>query len=215
MDNIKNIVFDLGGVLVDLNKQRCMDAFQRIGARDIIPYVRDHRTEDLFLDIELGRINRRQFCEEVRRICYSTTRDEDIVWAWNQLLVGISNIKLQRLNELRRTYRLFLLSNTNEMHWEKCADEMFSYQHYSADDLFEKIFLSYEYGMAKPNPAIYEITVLEADIDPTRTLYIDDLNSNCNVARRMGFKVFQESTGTDWLNLFKEPEKPDGKKELK
>ena len=84
----KNIIFDLGCVLVGLNAERCIKAFKEIGCGAIATYVEEHRTEDLFLDTELGYISQAEFCDEVRRLSNSTTSDDDIVWAWNQLLTG-------------------------------------------------------------------------------------------------------------------------------
>ena len=121
--NIKNIIFDLGGVLVGLNPERCINAFREIGCGVLASYVEEHRTEDLFLETELGRIGEGEFCNEVRRIAHTDTPDKDIVWAWNQLLTGIPHEKLLRLARLKQQgYRLFLLSNTNSMHWNRCRD---------------------------------------------------------------------------------------------
>ena len=117
---IKNIIFDLGGVLVGLNPERCINAFREIGCGVLASYVEEHRTEDLFLETELGHIDEGEFCNEVRRIAHTDTPDKDIVWAWNQLLTGIPHEKLLRLARLKQQgYRLFLLSNTNSMHWTR------------------------------------------------------------------------------------------------
>ena len=125
--NIKNIIFDLGGVLVGLNPERCINAFREIGCGVLASYVEEHRTEDLFLETELGRIGEGEFCNEVRRIAHTDTPDKDIVWAWNQLLTGIPHEKLLRLARLKQQgYRLFLLSNTNSMHWNRCRDYFFT-----------------------------------------------------------------------------------------
>ena len=200
LDGIRNIVFDLGKVLVDLDKDRCIEAFNRIGAQRVATYVEEHRTEDLFLKIEVGEMSVHEFCNEVRRLSACSALDGDIVWAWNQLLTGISEEKLKKLIEVRRAgYRTFLLSNTNEMHWHKCAEDYFPYKHYVAEDYFEKIFLSNEKGLAKPSTAIFEQVVLEADINPLETVFIDDLPANCDTARNMGFRTFRETSGTDWL----------------
>ena len=100
--NIKNIIFDLGGVLVGLNPERCINAFREIGCGVLASYVEEHRTEDLFLETELGRIGEGEFCNEVRRIAHTDTPDKDIVWAWNQLLTGIPHEKLLRLARLKQ-----------------------------------------------------------------------------------------------------------------
>ena len=100
-DNIKNIIFDLGGVLVGLDPKRCIEAFRKVGCGVLANYVEEHRTEDLFLDTELGRISQEEFCNEVRRLSLTDTEDKDIVWAWNQLLTDIPVSKLRLLQRLR------------------------------------------------------------------------------------------------------------------
>lgn len=198
--SIRNIIFDLGGVLVDLDSRSCIEAFEQIGARHVATYVREHRTADLFLDIELGHMTQAEFCNEVRRIGRCQAEDTDIVWAWNQLLTQIADEKKQRLIDLRQHYRLFLLSNTNRMHWHKCVDELFAYGHFGVDDYFEQVFLSYEMHLAKPDRAIYEQVLNQAQLQPAETLFIDDTEVNCLAADRIGIRTLQETTGRDWLN---------------
>jgi len=130
MTGIRNIIFDFGGVIVDLDKQRCLQAFQKLGLKDIASYVSEHRCEDLFFDMEIGRIGVEEFCQEARRITNSNVSDEQIIWAWNELLGDIAPWKIERLKELKKHYRLFLLSNTNPIHWHKCDKEL--------DGIFEK-----------------------------------------------------------------------------
>ena len=202
-ENIKNIVFDLGGVLADLDADRCIDAFEKIGCPKVAEYVKEHRTEDLFLDFELGRITAHKFCDEVRLISQSTVSDEDITWAWNQLLVGIRPEKLEKLAELRKRFRLLLLSNTNEMHWAKAAEDFFPYGSFVAEDFFRGgIYLSNIMGLAKPDPKIFTAMAAGSGINPQETLFIDDMEENVSAAESLGFNVFKENSGTDWLQLF-------------
>ena len=127
----KNIIFDLGRILVGLDNERCIAAFERVGLEKIAFYVREHRVEDLFLAAEVGDITTPQFCDEVRRLCQCSVPDADIIWAWNELLTGIPDAKKEALLALRRSgHRLFLLSNTNFMHWDKCAADFFPYDKY-------------------------------------------------------------------------------------
>lgn len=199
---IKNIIFDLGGVLVDLDGERCMDAFGKIGAAEIVEYVRDHRTEDLFWDAEVGNITLWQFCDEVRRISGCKAYNEDIVWAWNQLLGKITDERKQRLLDLKaKGFRLFLLSNTNYMHWQYCAEELFPYKHYIAEDYFEHIFLSYQMHKAKPNADIYTQVLAESGIEPDETLFIDDSKENCDAAEKLGIITLQNTEPDLWLKL--------------
>ena len=198
--DIKNIIFDMGGVLVGLDAARCAAAFREIGCGKIVAYVEEHRTEDLFLDTELGRIDTHAFCDEVRRICCSDTSDERIVWAWNELLVATPKEKLSRLAKLKEQgYRLFLLSNTNAMHWQRCRDDFFTADGLSADDYFERVFLSFEMHLAKPSPGIFLEALREADIDAASTLFIDDSEVNCRAAESVGINALVENTGHRWL----------------
>lgn len=202
MQGIKNIIFDLGVVLVALDKQRCVAAFEQIGAGDVASYVREHRTADLFLDIETGRMTTADFCNEVRRMACCTAKDEEIVWAWNQLLVGISDKKKQQLLTLKEDYRLFLLSNTNDMHWQKCANDFFPYHGCTVNDYFEGIYLSYEMQLSKPCSQIFSEVLKSSGLQPGETLFIDDLKENCEAAARLGIGVMHETTGSDWIEAW-------------
>ena len=196
---IKNIVFDLGGVLVGLDSQRCIKAFEEIGCGEVAGYVRDHRVEDLFLEQELGRISTRQFCDEVRRICCCTASDEQISWAWNELLGPVSDEKLALLESLSGKYRLFLLSNTNDIHWQKSATDFFHCDDIRCRKYFEQLFLSYEIHLAKPQREIFEYVRDTAGIVPEETVFIDDSLVNCMSAAAVGYQTIHETSGTDWM----------------
>lgn len=199
--HIKNIVFDLGGVLCGLDAERCIRAFHQIGAEEVAVYVEEHRVEDLFLQSELGYITTEEFCEEVRRITQRPIDDEKIVWAWNELLTGITDERLQAVLELSKKYRLFVLSNTNDMHWKKweassllpLKGEVFK------DGVFEKCFLSYELHLAKPQREIFEAVLQQADIKADETLFIDDSLKNCQAAEALGIHTYHNHHINDWL----------------
>ena len=199
--HIKNIVFDLGGVLCGLDAERCIRAFHQIGAEEVAVYVEEHRVEDLFLQSELGYITTEEFCEEVRRITQRPIDDEKIVWAWNELLTGITDERRQAVMELSKTYRLFILSNTNDMHWKKweassllpLKGEVFK------DGVFEKCFLSYELHLAKPQREIFEAVLQQADIKADETLFIDDSLKNCQAAEALGIHTYHNHHINDWL----------------
>lgn len=203
LDGIKNIVFDFGGVLVDLDGDRCVEAFHKIGCENVAAYVEEHRVEDLFLDFEVGAINSHQFCNEVRNICCCNVMDEDITWAWNELLVGIKPEKLDLLHRMKSEYRLYALSNINEMHWEKTAELFAAYKNRVAEDYFRGgIYLSFLMHRSKPQPEIFAEMAADAGFNVGETLFIDDRKENVSAAENIGFKVFHETTGTTWMNLF-------------
>jgi glucose-1-phosphatase len=198
-ETIKNIIFDLGGVLVGLDSARCINAFRHIGCDDVAVYVEQHRTEDLFLDIELGRATTQDFCQEVRTMSHCAATDSEIVWAWNQLLTSVAAEKKARLKELAGQYRLFLLSNTNEMHWLKCRDELLPSDGCGGANYFERVFLSYEMQKKKPDADIFQQVLHDAGISAAETLFIDDSADNCRTAASLGMATLHETTGGDWL----------------
>lgn len=193
---IRNLIFDFGGVLVDLDRRRCIDAFKRIGAGAVAAYVDECRQEDMFHDLEAGLTGVAGFCEAVRLACPGcTASDADISDAWNALLTGIPPRRLQRLDELRRDYRLVLLSNTNPIHWWKSVADYFTVCGKTVADYFERTFLSYEMRMLKPDEAIYRRVLAETGMAADETLFIDDSAANCAGAERAGLHALHVDLG--------------------
>ncbi len=199
--NIKNIIFDMGGVLILLNPARCVDAFRAVGARKTAAYVRDFRTEDLFLDIETGKMTTDEFCREVRRIDDIDVSNEAITAAWNALLEPSDEVRRTALLALRRRgYRLFLLSNTSAVHWEYASRELIPAAGATVGDYFERCFLSFETGKRKPSPEIYIETLCVAGIAASETLFIDDSETNLLAAEKLGIGTFHERQEHSWTD---------------
>ena len=181
---IRNIVLDWGGILIDLDEQRSINEFHRIGAFKVADYVEYCRVEDMFLRLELGQIDTAQFCLEAREQdpAYEGS-DEALCHAWNVLLSGIPENRLRRLEELKDRCRLFLLSNTNEIHWE------YARRWWQPEDYFEKIFLSYEMHQVKPDKEIFLQMLQEGGMKAEETLFIDDSKRNCEAAAALGIQT--------------------------
>lgn len=202
--DLKNVIFDVGGVLIDLHPDRSIAAFGEIGCREIKQYIEQHRTEDLFLDIELGRISTHEFCDEVRRICSSDMNDEDIVEAWCRMIGHFDNAKRRILDDLKRSgLRLFMLSNTNEMHWECCMREFADSHAGCATDCMDGVFLSHEMHLAKPDPEIFRVLLRQTGISPSQTLFIDDSLDNCRAAGSLGIHTLHAVPDADWIVTLK------------
>ena len=198
---IRNIIFDFGCVLVDLDKQRCVEAFRNIGAESISAYVDECRQEDLFHDLETGKTGVEEFCDEVRRKAPACTADNDtICGAWNSLLTGIPRRRIEKIVSLKGQYRLFILSNTNTIHWRKAVDEYFPMDGMTVDDYFEKVFLSYRMHAVKPDSEIFLRTLREAGIKANETLFIDDSQANCRAAASLGIRTMHVTGGDEWLD---------------
>lgn len=196
---MRNIIFDFGGVLVNLDRKRCIDAFTRIGAGAIAGYVDECRQEDLFHDLEVGDTGVGQFCDAVRQACGGcNATDEDICRAWDALLTGIPRRRLDKLAELKRDFRLVLLSNTNPIHWRKAVDDYFTQGGLNVNYYFEKTYLSYEMRMLKPDEEIYRKVLDSSGMDAGDTLFIDDSKANCAAAERLGITSMHVTCGDEW-----------------
>lgn len=207
MDNllsgIRNIVFDFGGVLVDLDRERCISAFENLGVN-----VRDalgkYTQSGVFSSLEKGDITDEDFCDALRQIAgRPDVSDRKISDAWDEFLTGIPTERLECLASLRDKYHLFLLSNTNRIHWTLATNDLFLYHGLTVDYYFEKMYLSYKMGMLKPSPEIYKAALADAHIAAEKTLFIDDSEANCKAAATEGMRVFHSQESGDWMKLFK------------
>lgn len=200
---IKNLIIDFGGVLIDLDRKRCIENFKKLGFANVEDYLNIFHQQGVFMDQEKGLITPVEFRNEVRDIMGKIVSDKQIDAAWNSFLVNIPTYKLDLLLKLREKYVVYLLSNTNEIHWKWSCKHAFPYRTFKAEDYFEKIYLSYEMKMVKPDPEIFKAVIEDADINPKETFFIDDSDSNCKVAQELGISTYTPQAGEDWSHLFK------------
>ena len=188
----KNIIFDLGNVLVKLNPEGCIGAFKAIGMGELVDSNPQSEGMKLMSKLGVGMITTEEFCEAARKLTGTDVTNEEIIDAANKMLVVIPDYKKERLLQLKKAgYRLFLLSNTIDIHRENWGKHLFPYQNYGVEDYFEQCFLSQRMHLAKPNARIYEEVIRQANIHPDETLFIDDLKENCEAAEKLGIHTFQ------------------------
>lgn len=200
MEGIKNLIIDFGGVIINLTRNRCVEAFESFG----VPDVRDCilNSKDLFMQIEMGTITSAEF-GRYRHLTQQRLTDEQIDAAWIAMLDDIPAYKLDLLMDLRSRYNTMLLSNTNEIHWQWAEKNSFAYKGHHAEDFFGKIYLSYELNMVKPNADIFEYVLKDAGINPEETLFLDDAVPNCRTAEALGIRTYTPQPREDWSHLFK------------
>jgi putative hydrolase of the HAD superfamily len=192
MSNTKNILLDLGAVLLNIDVNKLKPAFEDLGVKDF-NHVQQQLTEaNLFDDLETGKISPDSFCETIRTASNLPLKDADIITAWNTLLLDFREDTMHFLIQLRKNYKLYLLSNTNAIHLEQFYKQLYQQLgNTTLDFYFDKLFYSHLIGMRKPDAAIYDFVLKDAGISAAETLFIDDLKLNTNAAAALGFQIHQ------------------------
>jgi HAD superfamily hydrolase (TIGR01509 family) len=189
MQGVKNIIFDLGGVILNLDNQRTEDAFVALGVKNFREYFGHGFAASFFKDYEVGRIDDRQFIDAVRQLTGLAVPDQSIIDSWNALLLDFPAERIQLLTELRKKYRLFLFSNTNAMHLAALRQTWSgTFGEGSLDDHFEKTYYSHLLGMRKPDRESFEHILRENQLIGSETLFVDDAIVNVEGAELAGLK---------------------------
>ncbi len=184
---IKNIIFDYGNVIFDIDHQLTIKAFQDLGLQHDKDFFGHLKQNPLFDDFEKGNVTAAEFRDKVRDIAQQAFSDETIDTAWNTLLLGIRDGYLDYLLELKPKYRTFLLSNNNEIHYNwinNYLQQQFDVENMSP--FFEKDYYSHLMKMRKPNADIFEFVLHEQQLNPSETLFIDDSPQHLETAKRLG-----------------------------
>jgi putative hydrolase of the HAD superfamily len=192
MAEIKNIVFDLGAVLLNIDYNRTRSAFIDLGYTDFDKMYSQARGNDFFDRLETGHLPDAAFYEYVLSIGNGKVTQEQVMHAWNSMLLDFRGESLNFLKQLSSKYKLFLLSNTNAIHKE--VFEIILQKQTGAaslDTYFTKAYFSHLVGMRKPNEDIFRFVLSDAGIIAEETLFIDDLDKNIEAARKLGFKTHQ------------------------
>lgn len=199
MTKIKNIVFDLGGVLIDLSHDQAVRRFEEIGVVDAAQLLDPYEQKGIFLEVENGTITADEYCQKLREHTGKDLSYEEIKHAWLGFIVDVPQYKLDHLLELREHYNVYLLSNTNPIIQEGWArTDQFSAAGRPIGDYFDKMYTSYEVGVTKPDRKIFDYMIADSGLIPSETLFVDDAKSNVEVGRNLGFQAYQPANGEDW-----------------
>lgn len=190
-NKIKNIIFDLGDVIINIDVPRAAQSFATLSGLDLKEVLDIFQQNELFRQFETGRLDATAFRGYVRQILRNEGwADGDLDKAWNSLLLDIPPQRIEMLQKLAKKYRLFLLSNTSSIHIAKVNEILHETSGVARlDDLFEKIYLSYEMGIMKPDTEIYERVLEDAGLVAEETLFLDDNADNIAAAGTLGIKT--------------------------
>ena len=186
MNEIKNVIFDLGGVLVDLDIERCTAAFRALDMPRVADLINPYYPAEMIGRLERGDISFREACDEMRRL---DGRPE------------VTDSEIRRLREAG--VRTYVLSNNNPAAMVAIRGA-FTADGHTMDDYFDKIYLSYELHELKPSEAIFRKVIADSGVIPSETLFIDDGRKNVDAAQALGFAVYMPAPGEDFGHLFEE-----------
>jgi len=185
---IKNIVFDLGDVILNIDVPLASSSFGKLSGREQHEILTLFKEKELFRLFETGLVDEDAFRNTIRELLEFPDWSEEIIdTAWNSLLLDIPPARIELIKELGKNYRLFLLSNTSSIHIKQVNKILHAASGVEKlDDLFEKVYLSYEMGLMKPDPAIYLQVLEESGLIAEETLFLDDNADNIAAASKLG-----------------------------
>lgn len=188
--NITTLIFDLGGVLINLDLERCIQNFKDLGLQNFEQHLSLFGQKGFFLKFEKGQISVPEFRDEIRKLCPNPLTDEQIDAAWCSFLCDIPLYKLNMLMELKRNFKLLLLSNTNALHIEVATANEFARVGKSITAIFDSCYYSYRMGMAKPDAEIFEALLADASVQASECLFLDDGPKNIDAANALGIQTY-------------------------
>lgn len=186
--DIDNFIFDFGGVLYQIDTDISVKKLCKLSSN---PFLRekgmfqDYSNYQLFNDYECGRISTEQFLKKVKEEFSLNISDEEIISIWNETLIGLYENSIQMIKRFKKCGKIFLFSNTSEIHYTKFypeCTELF--------ELFDECFFSFKIGLRKPDPASFNYIIAKHSLVPTRTLFIDDFIKNIEGAKYVGLNVY-------------------------
>lgn len=198
------IVFDLGGVVIDLDRERCIRAFQALGYARIVADLDQYTQKGEFFLLESGLITQAQFMDTMRPRCPRAKDDVTIQNAFNEFLVDLPVERLRAIRALRSRCRTFALSNTNPIMYNSWIDRAFRADGLAIGDYFDGIIASFQEHVCKPDTRIFEVLLDRYALDPTRVLYLDDAPANVEAARSVGLQAVHVTPGHDMLAIINE-----------
>ena len=197
--NINTIIFDFGGVIVRLSSDEAVRRFRELGLADAQQRLDKYHQSGIFGDLEEGKITAGEFQDQLSRLVGRTLTHQECAYAWQGYAAEVPGNVLKALTELRRKgYRLLLLSNTNPFMMEWAMSSRFDGKGHPVNDYFDKLYLSYQLKMMKPDERVFRQLLMDEDLTPGEVVFIDDGPRNVAVASQLGMTTICPGEDDDW-----------------
>lgn len=203
-NDITAIIFDLGGVVLNLDMELTFNAFAQMGIDSKQLLYMSGGPDGIIGEYEKGLISSEEFLRRIISLIPGNVAQDDIVSAWNKMLLNLPPSRIELLQSIKQNYPIYLLSNTNEIHveaFEKGVEKEFGYP--VLNEIFTETYYSCRMGMRKPDVEIYRFVTDKHDLDPKRTLFIDDNSENVTGAIKAGLQGLHLKPGNTIEQLFR------------
>jgi putative hydrolase of the HAD superfamily len=201
MKNSKVIIFDLGAVILNINYQNTIDEFTKLGIKNASSFYSKKVQTDLFNQIETGKITAEKFLTELQKETNNATINQ-VKDAWNSMLLDLPNERLKLIKSLKNKYRIYLLSNTNNIHIDAFKKQLGNAKWEDFCNLFDKMYLSHEVGLRKPNAEIFKHILTEQKLKAEEVFFIDDSPQHIEGAKKLGIKTHHLLDNENITTLF-------------
>lgn len=204
LNGVKNIIFDLGGVIINLDMNRTFFAFGKLSGKTELPEYSYANQHDLFKQFEIGAVSSAEFRAGLRELISPTLTDAEIDSAWNAMMLFIPQARLDLLDRLKGHYRTFLFSNTNAIHYKEFNRRVKkSHNSMGLEPYFEKTYYSHLMGKRKPSPVSFQQILDENGLVAAETLFLDDTPGHLEGALQLGLRTELVTKTNDILTIFK------------
>lgn len=189
LSGIKNIIFDFGRVLLNINPALTTEALIKLKFKPNAG-LEGRKDDDVVALLESGKISSEEFIDIVMKAVDESTTTDDVINAWNAMLLDFPESHVNCLRNLKNSYRLFLLSNSNQIHYDYYVRSFKDVHGFELGELFEKMWFSFEVGLIKPNTEIFRYVLKDGAIKAEETLFIDDTLMHVEAARKVGIRAY-------------------------
>ncbi len=201
MKNSKAIIFDLGGVILNIDYQLTITTFNELGVENADLFYSKKVQNPIFDKIETGEISANSFLEELQKQTTNASIKE-VENAWNAMLLDLPQNRLDCIKKLKNNYKIFLLSNTNEIHIKAFRKKIGEQQWEAFSSLFDKMYLSHQIGFRKPGKEAFQIILEENKLKPNEVFFIDDSPQHIEAAKKLGIHCHYLVEGVEICSLF-------------
>lgn len=201
--NYDNIVFDLGGVVINIDRDRCVRNLEALGLDNAARLLDLYKQSGDFLSLEEGKMSAGQFFDILRNSSSRQVTDAELEEAICSFIVDLPLSRLKAIRELRKTKKVYVLSNTNPIMYPTIINRLFRQEGLTINDYFDGILLSYVEKVCKPSPKIFATLLRRYNLEGTRTLFLDDSEANCHASRECGINAACVPPGTEFIEILK------------